>query len=56
MRAEPQAAPYGANPRILKLAGWIVDPVKPADFPVVSQCQFRAARWPLPSDSRKVSA
>ena len=33
MRAEPQPAPYRADPRILKLAGWIGDPVAGADFP-----------------------
>ncbi len=33
MRAEPQPAPYRPDPRILKLAGWIGDPVAGADFP-----------------------
>ncbi|MDP3674897.1 MAG: YdiU family protein [Novosphingobium sp.] len=33
MRADPQPAPYRADPRILKLAGWIGDPVAGADFP-----------------------
>ena len=33
MRAEPQPAPYRADPRILQLAGWIGDPVASADFP-----------------------
>ena len=33
MRADPQPAPYRADPHILKLAGWIGDPVAGADFP-----------------------
>ena len=33
MRAEPQPAPYRPDPRILRLAGWIGDPVVGADFP-----------------------
>jgi len=33
MRAEPQASPYRADPRILELAGWIGDPVEAARFP-----------------------
>ena len=33
MRAEPQPAPYRPDPRILRLAGWIGDPVAGADFP-----------------------
>ena len=33
MRAEPQPAPYRPGPRILRLAGWIGDPVAGADFP-----------------------
>jgi uncharacterized protein YdiU (UPF0061 family) len=33
MRAEPQPAPYRPDPRILRLAGWIGDPVTAADFP-----------------------
>ena len=33
MRTEPQPAAYRPDPRILKLAGWIGDPVGGADFP-----------------------
>ena len=33
MRAEPQASPYRADPRILKLAEWIGDQVAAAEFP-----------------------
>ena len=33
MRADPQPAPYRADPRILALAGWIGDPVAGANFP-----------------------
>lgn len=33
MRADPQPAPYRADPRILELARWIGDPVAGADFP-----------------------
>ncbi|MCA1662111.1 MAG: YdiU family protein [Novosphingobium sp.] len=33
MRAEPQPAPYRADPRILGLAEWIGDPVAAAEFP-----------------------
>ncbi|MCK9543087.1 MAG: protein adenylyltransferase SelO family protein, partial [Novosphingobium sp.] len=33
MRDEPQAGSYRPDPRILPLAGWLGDPVRPADFP-----------------------
>ena len=33
MRAEPQPAPYCPDPRILRLAEWIGDPVTAAEFP-----------------------
>lgn len=44
MRAEPQAAPYRPDPGILPLAGWLADPVKPADFPQEVE-RFRNERW-----------
>lgn len=44
MRAEPQAAPYRPDPRILAIAPWIGDAVKPADFPKV-ELRFRNRRW-----------
>lgn len=44
MRAEPQAAPYRADPAILSIAEWIGDAVKPADFPM-TQLRFRNRRW-----------
>lgn len=44
MRAEPQAAPYRADPQILALADWLGDPVEPAHFPK-HQLRFRNGRW-----------
>ncbi|MXP24524.1 YdiU family protein [Altererythrobacter indicus] len=44
MRAEPQAAPYRADPQILSLADWLGDPVEAADFPK-QQLRFRNRRW-----------
>ncbi len=44
MRAEPQAAPYRADPRILSLAPWLADPVSAADFPRLT-LRFRNQRW-----------
>jgi uncharacterized protein YdiU (UPF0061 family) len=44
MRAEPQAAPYRADPQILALAGWLGDPVAAADFPK-AELRFRNRRW-----------
>lgn len=44
MRAEPQAAPYRADPQILGLADWLADPVEPARFPL-HEMRFRNDRW-----------
>lgn len=44
MRAEPQAAPYRPDPQLLPLAGWLADPVAPADFPEAI-LRFRNDRW-----------
>ena len=44
MRAEPQAAPYRADPRLLPLAPWLADPVCAADFPRLV-LRFRNQRW-----------
>jgi uncharacterized protein YdiU (UPF0061 family) len=44
MRAEPQAAPYRPDPRILALADWLGDFVEPADFPK-AEPRFRNRRW-----------
>ncbi len=44
MRAEPQAAPYRADPQILALADWLADPVEPARFPM-HELRFRNRRW-----------
>lgn len=44
MRADPQAAAYHADPRILELAGWLADPVQPAQFPQHT-LRFRNDRW-----------
>ena len=44
MRPEPQAAPYAPDPQILKLAGWLADPVDAADFPK-AELRFRNRRW-----------
>lgn len=44
MRAEPQAAPYRADPQILALAEWLADPVDPARFPM-HELRFRNRRW-----------
>jgi uncharacterized protein YdiU (UPF0061 family) len=44
MRAEPQAAPYRADPQILALAEWLGDPVAPAAFPK-AELRFRNRRW-----------
>ncbi len=44
MRAEPQAADYRGDPRILQLSGWLGDPVRAADFPRLD-LRFRNRRW-----------
>ncbi|MEJ6010980.1 protein adenylyltransferase SelO family protein [Novosphingobium aquae] len=44
MRDEPQANAYKADPAILPLAGWLADPVAPADFPE-TRLRFRNDRW-----------
>ena len=44
MRAEPQAADYCPDPRILQLAEWLADPVRAADFPK-HVMRFRNQRW-----------
>lgn len=44
MRAEPQAAPYRPDPRILSLAEWLGDAVAPAMFPE-HRLRFRNRRW-----------
>ena len=44
MRADPQAAPYRADPRLLALADWLADPVVAADFPQ-TRVRFRNDRW-----------
>jgi len=44
MRAEPQAAPYRADPQILALADWLGDAVDPAQFPM-HELRFRNRRW-----------
>ncbi len=44
MRAEPQVSDYRPDPLILPLAGWLADPVVPADFPQ-SIVRFRNERW-----------
>jgi uncharacterized protein YdiU (UPF0061 family) len=44
MRAEPQVAPYRADPQILVLAEWLADEVEPARFPM-HELRFRNRRW-----------
>ena len=44
MRAEPQAADYRPDPRILPLADWLADPVRAAGFPR-HVLRFRNSRW-----------
>ena len=44
MRAEPQAAPYRADPQIRSLAEWLADEVDPARFPM-HELRFRNDRW-----------
>lgn len=44
MFADPQAAPYHPDPRILSLAPWLADPVSAADFPA-TMLRFRNDRW-----------
>lgn len=44
MRAEPQPAPYRAEPAILELADWLGSPVPAADFPRTT-LRFRNDRW-----------
>jgi serine/tyrosine/threonine adenylyltransferase len=44
MRAEPQAAPYRADPQIVALADWLADPVAAAAFPK-AELRFRNRRW-----------
>jgi len=44
MYAEPQPAPYQPDPRILKIAEWLADPVEPAHFPM-HELRFRNRRW-----------
>jgi uncharacterized protein YdiU (UPF0061 family) len=44
MRAQPQAAPYRPDPRILAVADWLADPVAAADFPKTT-LRFRNDAW-----------
>ncbi len=44
MRAEPQAAPWHPEPKLLAMADWLADPVKAADFPAHT-LRFRNDRW-----------
>ncbi|MEM7667261.1 MAG: YdiU family protein [Pseudomonadota bacterium] len=44
MRAEPQHSSYRPDPAIETLAGWLGDPVAPADFPK-TLIRFRNDRW-----------
>lgn len=44
MRAEPQAAPYRADPKITPLANWLGDRVSAASFPETI-LRFRNRRW-----------
>ena len=44
MRAEPQVAPYRPDPRILAIAPWLGDAVRPAEFPKL-ELRFRNRRW-----------
>jgi uncharacterized protein YdiU (UPF0061 family) len=44
MRAPPQAAPYRPDPRLLRLADWLADPVAAARFPE-HRLRFRNDRW-----------
>ncbi len=44
MRAEPQAADYRGDPRILQIADWLGDKVAPAAFPRHT-LRFRNTRW-----------
>ena len=44
MRSEPQATDYRPDPKISGLAGWIADPVPPAQFPK-HELRFRNDRW-----------
>ena len=44
MSAEPQAAAYRPETPIAELAGWLADPVAPADFPE-TRLRFRNRRW-----------
>ncbi len=44
MRAEPQVSDYRPDPQLLSLAGWLADPVVPAEFPE-STVRFRNDRW-----------
>ena len=44
MSAEPQAAAYRPDTPIAELAGWLADPVAPADFPE-TRLRFRNRRW-----------
>ena len=44
MRAEPQVSDYRPDPLILPMAGWLADPVLPADFPGAT-VRFRNERW-----------
>src|SRR5690606_6195195 len=44
MRADPQAAVYRPDAQISGIAGWLADPVEPADFPR-ADLRFRNRRW-----------
>jgi uncharacterized protein YdiU (UPF0061 family) len=44
MRREPQASAYRPDPKILGIASWIADPVRPADFPR-HVLRFRNDAW-----------
>ncbi len=44
MDGEPQAGSYRPDPRILRIADWLADPVAPAGFPM-HELRFRNTRW-----------
>ena len=44
MSGIPQPSPYRPDPVIQGIAGWIADPVRPADFPQAIT-RFRNQRW-----------
>jgi uncharacterized protein YdiU (UPF0061 family) len=44
MPAEPPVSPYTPDPQLLSIAGWLADPVAPAQFPK-AELRFRNERW-----------